>query len=213
MNNTYTWNFFAGFERPSPLATSFNIAHMTMPPASALHMRGPLATIRRNMKHTILILISILVVSCSQEERNNVGDIPFDEQIDDKNFNPCNERKIKQYYVRRSSDTPPSYKGEKRGLEREILNRYQFPETEKENGYVTIRFIVNCKGETGRFRTEEMDFAYKTNIFDKKITGQLLEIVKNLNGWIPRTSGGERLDFYQYLTFKIEKGQIVKILP
>lgn len=165
------------------------------------------------MKQIILIIISILVISCSQNDYKNVGDIPFDKEKDDDNFKICNERNIKQYYVRGSSDTPPSYKGEKRVLERVILREYQFPKAEKENGYVTIRFIVNCDGETGRFRVEEMDFAYKPQKFDKKITGQLLEIVKNLNGWIPRKSNGENLDFYQYLTFKIEKGQIAEILP
>jgi len=165
------------------------------------------------MKQTILIIISILVVSCSQEEYKDVGDISFDEQIDDVNFKLCNESKIKQYYVRRSSDTPPSYKGEKRGLEKAILSSYDFPQSEKENGYVTIRFIVNCEGKTGRFRLEEMNFDYEPQKFDEEITNQLLEIVKDLSDWIPRKSSGENLDFYQYLTFKIEKGQLTKILP
>ena len=165
------------------------------------------------MKQKIIIILSIFVISCSQEEYKNVGDIPFNKELDDESFNICNETNINQYYVRYSSDTPPSYKGEKRGLEKAIFSKYSFPQSEKENGYVTIRFIVNCEGETGRFRIEEMDFAYKPQKLDEKITSQLLEIVKNLNDWIPRKSNGESLDFYQYLTFKIKKGQIIKILP
>lgn len=166
------------------------------------------------MKKIIPIIITILIISsCFQDDYKDVGDIPFNTEMDDENFNICNEGNIKQYYVRRSSDTPPSYKGEKRGLEKAVFSKYRFLESEKENGYVTIRFIVNCEGKTGRFRMEEMDFAYKPQKFDVKITSQLLEIVKKLNGWTPRKRNGNNLDFYQYLTFRIEKGQITKILP
>jgi hypothetical protein len=165
------------------------------------------------LKFTTILILLIFAMGCSPEDDRNVGDIPFNEEWDDVNFKICDETDIQQYYVRYSSDTPPGYKGEKRGLEKIILNQYHYVPSEKENGYVSIRFIVNCEGKPGRFRTEEMDFDYKPVTFDKKITNQLLDIVKNLNDWIPRKRNGESLDFYQYLTFKIEKGQIVKILP
>lgn len=165
------------------------------------------------MKEKILLLILILMISCTQNEYKDVGDIPFDEEMDDDNFQICDESNIKQYYVRKSSDIPPSYKGEKRGLERAIISQYNFPQSEQEDGYITIRFIVNCNGETGRFRIEEMDFAYKTKKFDPKISTQLLKVVKSLKEWIPRKGKNTAYDFYQYLTFKIENGQIVKILP
>lgn len=160
------------------------------------------------------IIILILVLGCSQNNSfKNVGDIPFDETVDDKQFKICNENNIKQYYVRKSSDEPPSYKGEKRGLENAILSKYEFPLSEKENGYLTIRFIVNCRGETGRFRMEEMDFDYQPIRFDEGIKKQLLEIVKNLNEWIIRKDKKNVYDFYKYISFKIKDGQIVKILP
>lgn len=165
------------------------------------------------MKKSLIALLSILLLSCSQEEIKNVGDISFDRKLDDANFKLCNEQTIEQYYVRWSSDIPPGYKGEKRGLEKAILDAYRFPQAAEENGFITIRFIVNCKGESGRFRIEEMDFAYQAKSFDKEITGQLLDIVKSLKGWIPRKSNGVDLDYYQYLTFKMNQGQIIKILP
>ena len=165
------------------------------------------------MKQTIFIVLSIFAISCSQDGYKNVGDIPFNRELDDEKFYICDETNINQYYVRYSTDIPPSYEGEKRGLESIILSEYNFLQSENENGYVTIRFIVNCEGETGRFRIEEMNFAFKPHKLDKGITSQLLDIVKNLTDWIPRKRNGENLDFYQYLTFRIEKGQVVKILP
>ena len=161
-----------------------------------------------------LFVITFSINACSNDNSfKNVGDIPFDESIDNPNFTICNEKIIKQYYVRNSLDESPVYKGEKRALENSILGQYNYPISKEENGYLTIRFIVNCKGETGRFRMEEMDFDYQAIRFHKEISEQLFEIVKNLNAWIPRRRGERTYDFYQYLTFKIKEGQIVKILP
>lgn len=164
------------------------------------------------MSFRLSLFLLLFVYACSQP-KHNVGDIPFDKNADDPEFKICTAGPIKQYYIRGSTDTPPGYKGEKRELEREILRDYDFPETASEDGYLTIRFIVNCEGKTGRFRTEEMDFSYQAKSFDKRISQQLLDIVKGLDGWIPRKSKGKNVDFYQYLTFRIENGQIEKILP
>ena len=166
------------------------------------------------MKHKILLVITVLIVGCTQNSSfKNVGDIPFDAEVDDNNFVICDKNNIKQHYVRNSSDTPPSYKGEKRGMEKVIMSKYISQKAETQSGYLTIRFIVNCQGETGRFRIEEMDLSYQPIHFENSISKQLLEIVKNLNEWIPRQSQDKIYDFYQYLTFKIQDGQITKILP
>jgi hypothetical protein len=159
---------------------------------------------------TILLSLS----NCSVDDGyKNVGDIPYDPSTDDINFEICNESNINQYYVRYSSDSPPSYEGEKKGLENVVFQKYNYPISNTQSGYVTIRFIVNCKGQSGRFRVEQMDFNYNSYKFNQNIINQLVEIVKKLDGWIPRKRENINLDFYQYLTFKIENGQIIKILP
>jgi len=165
------------------------------------------------MKKHITLFIVILVSSCQSEKHRDVGNIPFDSELDSSEFKICDENIIKEYYIRRSSDTAPSYKDEKRGLEEELLNAYSYPVKLNQNGYITIRFIVNCKGESGRFRMEQMNLNYKPFKFDKEISNQLFSIVKKLKYWIPRSNKGQNFDFYQYLTFKIINGQIIKILP
>lgn len=159
------------------------------------------------------MLFSLFIFSCKPSSLENVGDIPFDATMDDANFTPCNEGEVKQYYVRYSSDVPPGYKGEKRAMTREILSAYHPPASSTDNGYVTVRFMVNCVGETGRFRMETMDLNYKSYNFSSDIPSQILTIVKNLEGWIPRRSEGQEVDYYQYLTFKIQNGHIINIMP
>lgn len=166
------------------------------------------------MKQIALFLVFLFILSCSNENSyKDVGDIAFDQAMDDENFKLCNERNIKQYYVRWSSDVPAGYKGEKRTFEEIIWKKYEYPVSKEQNGYVTIRFIVNCEGKSGRFRIEAMDFDYQPFQFDAKITEQLLEAVKGLNDWIPVRRKEKSYDFYQYLTFKIKDGQIIKVLP
>lgn len=165
------------------------------------------------MKRTLYLLIIVLIVACRSESYKDVGDIPYDRTKDDPSYELCDENLIKQYYIRHSKDLAPSYAGEKSGLERVIYDSYSHPQDHNQNGYITIRFIVNCKGKPGRFRIEEMDVDFQPYAFPKSISTQVLNIVRSLDQWTPRKRKEKAYDFYQYLTFKIESGQITKILP
>lgn len=52
----------------------------------------------------------------------------------------------------------------------------------KDSGMVRIRFIVNCKGQPGRFRMISAGYDYKEKQLDKAITDQLMSITKGLSG-------------------------------
>jgi len=58
-----------------------------------------------------------------------------------------------------------------------------------------------------------MNENYEPKTFDKSITKQLLEITKSLTGWkiLPDEQSPE--DYYQYLIFKINDGQLIEIMP
>ena len=58
-----------------------------------------------------------------------------------------------------------------------------------------------------------MDEDYNEKTFLMSITDQLMEITKGLRGWKKKTYKGEAIDYYQYLIFKMEDGQIKEILP
>ena len=94
-----------------------------------------------------------------------------------------------------------------------LMQQYDPEKAARESGLIRIRFIVNCKGETGRFRVLAMNPDYQEKAFDESITSQLLTITKGLNGWKPKEFRGTVYDYYQYLIFKIQDGKIVKILP
>lgn len=169
------------------------------------------------MKNLVLLILLLPLFTNCQTEKNvvskypaNVGDITFDEKLDDPQFKRClDERYSFQYY---NDSKGLQYKGEKIEIERK-LEAIHLKSNPNSNGYITIRFVVNCEGQTGMFRVQQMNENYEEIAFDNKLTNQLLDFTKKLEGWIPKEYQGKKLDYYQYLTFKIENGKVSEILP
>jgi len=83
-----------------------------------------------------------------------------------------------------------------------------------ENGLIRARFIVNCQGQAGAFEFLELDEHYEPKSFDPAISKQIKEITKGLQDWIAgKNDGGEAVDTYRILTYRLKDGQIVDIFP
>ncbi len=157
-----------------------------------------------------ILLISLNGFAQISNYPERTGDIAFDERLDKKGFSLCYEKYVFQYF---NNSEGLAYEGEKRAILQAFSEKYKPESTSKESGFVRIRFIVNCKGETDRFRILASDENLQEKVFDKKITDQLLQISKELKGWKPKKFNELFYDYYQYLIFKIENGQIKEILP
>lgn len=163
------------------------------------------------MKNLLYFLISLPTLMFSQSSKwNYIGNINFDEKTDRKDFNLCDENHIYQYF---NDSKGFQYRGEKIAIEEEFQKKYNYENVKKENVWVRIRFIVNCYGKSDRFRVLTANYNYEPIKIDENITNQLLEITKNLDGWIPKQIKNEKIDYYQYLIFKIKDGKIDEILP
>jgi hypothetical protein len=139
-----------------------------------------------------------------------VGDIEFNKELDDQNFELCFDKHIYQYF---NDSTGFQYEGEKLAVENEFSKEYKSNYIANETGLVRVNFVINCKGQTDRFRLIGMDENYNEKEFDKSITEQLLRITKSLKGWKGKKLKDNKIDYYQYLIFKIENGQLKEILP
>ena len=144
------------------------------------------------------------------EYPNNVGDIEFNSKTDKQDFELCNKNRIYQYF---NNSGGLEYEGEKLKIENVFKENYKSEKINNETGLIRINFIVNCKGKTDRFRLISMDENYNEKVFLKSITDQLIAITKNLNGWKAKKIKERDIDYYQYLIFKIENGQLKEILP
>ncbi len=171
------------------------------------------------MGHSFYILLIFLLttISCKSQQLTeksayikSVGDIAHDKTLDKKEFYLCDAENIIQYH---NDYQGLQYKGEKIALVNTFSKKYVPTNQEEDSGLIRIRFVVNCKGETDRFRLIAMDNDYKGKNFGKKVTRQLISICKSLDGWIPKKLDGRAVDYYQYLIFKIKNGQIIEIMP
>lgn len=168
------------------------------------------------MKETFYILFfSPILFSCQSEKAvtvypNQVGDIIFDKNVDNPNFKRCMD---KDYGIQYYNDSEGfQYKGEKIAII-QALEKLNLSSFKKINGYVTIRFVVNCEGKTGLFRIQQMNENYTEEKLNKDLVEKLSNFTKSLNGWIPKEIEGRKFDYYQYLTYKITDGKVSEILP
>lgn len=167
------------------------------------------------MNYRLIIWFLISYSVCGQEatEPKNVGDIVFDPALDKENFELCHPNQVYQYF---NWGEGLEYEGEFYEIQKSFDENYRPEIAQKESGFVRIRFIVNCKGETDRFRWMSSGLDYQEKILDPSITDQLLRITKNLNGWKLKYYNENKeypIDYYQYLLFRIHNGEIEKILP
>src|ERR1041385_7696387 len=123
------------------------------------------------MKRLLFVLLVFSSLSsCSQKTSvsdnypENVGDISVDANLDDPNFKVCDENRIHQYY---NFGKALQYKGEKVKII-EHFKVFKRSNSDNDTGLVTIRFVVNCNGETGRFRVQGMSNDYTEKSFSKE---------------------------------------------
>ena len=139
-----------------------------------------------------------------------VGDIAPDPNLDDPQFRTCQGEQVYQYF---NHSKGLQYKGEKAAIEALFQKQYRPIAAPTATGLIRVRFIVNCAGKTGRFRLQGMNEHYQAMEFPKAISDQLLNLCKQLDGWEKQPNAEAPTDYYQYLTFKIEKGALKEILP
>ncbi len=170
------------------------------------------------MRYLILVqLILLTVCACRQKSTTEefhypaqIGDITFDPEVDDPSFKLCDEERVLQYY---NFGKGLQYKGEKPAINEYFLKSVPISGASDDTGYLTLRFVVNCGGKTGRFRVLGIDQDYKEREFSADLTSKLLKATKQLDGWVVGEYDGRIFDYYQYLTFKIERGKLIEVLP
>lgn len=172
---------------------------------------------RINMRILSLAILFFSSLAFCQEKAtestylNFVGDIKFNPETDNQDFKICYDKHIYQYF---NFGNGLEYKGEKFVIEKVFKDKFVPENGNNETGLIRINFVVNCVGKTDRFRIISMDENYNEKVFSTAITEQLLAIAKTLDGWeIKKYNNEISIDYYQYLIFKIENGQIKEILP
>ncbi|WP_026754097.1 hypothetical protein [Sediminibacter sp. Hel_I_10] len=123
-------------------------------------------------------------------------------------FKVCDDTYIAQYY-----NTPASpYPNGKNGFRTYINSNYE-NRNYSDSGYLNIRFIINCEGDTGRFVIHENNLDLEPKTFNKDLVDQLFKLTSELKDWKPTILREDPKDAYMYVSYRIEHGEIVEIIP
>ncbi|PKV51322.1 hypothetical protein ATE84_3397 [Aquimarina sp. MAR_2010_214] len=142
-----------------------------------------------------------------------VGYIDFDDTIDaDATLALCSSHaRIVDYY--NGGNDRSGFIGGKGNLKKFIDKKLDNSKLNDESGYLTLRFVINCKGQAGKFVTNEVDFDYNEKQFSKQTVMHLYDIVSSIERWKPCVIRNIKRDSYIYVTFILKNGKIQDILP
>lgn len=128
----------------------------------------------------------------------------------DSSFALCGpEADIADYY----NADPDAHYSSKDSLRSLLTDDLDMQQLKGESGYLTFRFVTNCKGETGRYTTEEADLNFVPKQFDPSVKTLLLERLLKTKNWQISNINGVARDTYVYVTYKLKDGKIIEILP
>ena len=165
---------------------------------------------------SLLFFFSILflIISCTNSNNGSyVGQIDFEPKIDTSYFELCNAADVEQYYIRKGKKSPAQFKGGIEELKNSIKDQCSLLDKSREQYYITVRFIVNCKGKVGRFRFNALSENLKYIDIDTSNFTCIQRSIEKLEKWIPVHDKKTKYDFYQYFCIKIVNGKIDEIMP
>lgn len=81
------------------------------------------------------------------------------------------------------------------------------------DGYITVSFWVNCKGEKGKYQLLETDANYQETKFGRVLTDKILEFTKVVDVWKRVVKKGQGWDYQAYISYKFTDGKITEIIP
>jgi hypothetical protein len=148
-------------------------------------------------------------VPYNSNAREKVGWIAYDKEQDRPDYFLCDEWNIEEYY-----QVNPLYKEGMPDI-RKYFEPYQpkLNQLWEKDGYIIVRFIINCKGETDRYRTKFMNLNYEEeNQVNEKLKKEIKNLVSTMGKWTPGQYMGKKYDCYQHLKFLFRAGKLTDIL-
>lgn len=135
-----------------------------------------------------------------------IGKIDTSKEINTDGFEFCGRGRIRGYY---HSAAPTIYKGSKLAFRKMIQSNFNNNQY-TDQGYLSLRFNINCDGKTGNVIITELNPDLEKTTLNQDLVSELYELSIKEENW---QTTGEDLNYYMYLLFKIENGKVTEILP
>jgi hypothetical protein len=80
-------------------------------------------------------------------------------------------------------------------------------------GYITFRVLIDCAGKLAAIKLLQTDERYEPHFFSKGLVDDLYAFLQSLKDWKKASAAGRPVNYYSYLSFKIEDGHVVQVSP
>lgn len=81
------------------------------------------------------------------------------------------------------------------------------------DGYITVHFTINCKGEMGHLGLEQMNTEFQSTSFESAQVKHIIKEVMELKEWPEIPAGRFYKDIHSFLMFRIKNGKITDLCP
>lgn len=164
----------------------------------------------------LLFIGFVMLIGCNgspepsenKEYLHDIGYLEASNKDFSENFKRCSDTLPIGFY---HSAAPYAYKGSKRNFVNYIHKNYR-NQGFFDNGFLNLRFLINCHGDIGDIEVNELDEDYLSTNLNNEMVEQIINLSVNKQNWrLPNLD--KPYDVYMYLIYKIENGNITEILP
>ncbi|WP_036151298.1 hypothetical protein [Maribacter forsetii] len=144
-----------------------------------------------------------------QPYKNYIGYIDPEKALLNNTYSLCNNGKIYRTYNGAGLD---AYKNTKRQFRINLANKYS-GDSFTESGYINFRFLVNCDGNPGWFEIVQMNLDLEEKELNSEMVDSLLTFTAMPENWNTLEFREDPGNYYMYISYRIENGKVVEIIP
>lgn len=141
--------------------------------------------------------------------KNYIGYIDIEKAALNDTYLFCNTGQINYTY---SGAGLKGYTGSKKRFRDALSSEYN-TNNYTDSGYLNFRFYVNCEGNPGWFETIEMNLDLEESPLDEAMVKALFEFTSKTKHWEAITYNDKPINYYMYISYRIENGKVTEIIP
>ncbi len=133
--------------------------------------------------------------------------IPYDAKFDEPDFIICDSTGLS------SGRNRLQYIGGNGKLRQDILSNFSYKHEYKSfNGFIVVRFLVNCDGRSGRYRAQSLNFDFSPTDAPSSLLKNTLDLIKRLDTWQKSSRGESDQEYSKYINLKFKDGKIQHVI-
>tara|TARA_R110001583_G_scaffold57677_2_gene172523 strand:+ start:23714 stop:24262 length:549 start_codon:yes stop_codon:yes gene_type:complete len=147
--------------------------------------------------------------STDKPYKNYIGYIGQEKALLNDVYTLCDGGNIYHTY---SSASLKAYAGTKKQFRTALTENYSGDKF-NDSGYLNFRFLVNCDGNAGWFEIIQMNLDLEETKLNPQMVDSLFTFTAMPQNWKELDFHEKSSNYYMYVSYRIENGKVVEIVP